>query len=169
MISLIFLVFYRRSHIFTNRRKCDFRVIRQEMAKLQNYIKSSEMVVRGWYMIHFDRRDVLNTKKICLDGFRNLSDIQWPIRDFLWFFHKFRIERLMWGKKYFSNFRLRNFFSKMIFIQNLNFWWNYDTSALFWYIYFWNTPSRSEMKNFLVKSGRFFPCMCISLFWNPLD
>ena len=78
-----FMVFPLQCHTFANRRKCDFRVIRQEMAKLQNYIKSSEMVVRGWYMTHFDRRDVLNTKKICLDGFRNLSDIQWPIRDFL--------------------------------------------------------------------------------------
>ena len=66
------MVFPLQCHTFANRRKCDFRVIRQEMAKLQNYIKSSEMVVRGWYMTHFDRRDVLNTKKICLDEFPQL-------------------------------------------------------------------------------------------------
>ena len=53
-----------------------------KVIQLHNYIKSSEMVVRGWYMTHFDRRDVLNTEKICLDGFRNLSDIQRSIRDF---------------------------------------------------------------------------------------
>ena len=122
MISLVFLVFYRRSHIFTNRRKCDFRVIRQEMAKLQNYIKSSEMVVRGWYMTHFDRRDILNSKKIGLGWYCNYSDSYVLIlRIFSIFFGNFVLSRKS-SKTDFSNFRLRNFSSKMIFTKNLNFW-----------------------------------------------
>ncbi len=37
-----------------------------KVIQLHNYIKSSEMVVRGWYMTYFDRRDILNSKKIGL-------------------------------------------------------------------------------------------------------
>ena len=37
-----------------------------KMVELHNYIKSSEMVLWGRYMIHFDRRDLLKSKKISL-------------------------------------------------------------------------------------------------------
>ena len=46
------------------------------------------MVVRGWYMAHFDRRDFLNTKKIGLGGFRNLPDLPRSIREILGFFRE---------------------------------------------------------------------------------
>ena len=45
-----------------------------KVVQLHNYIKSSEMVVRGWYMTHFDRRDILNSKKIGLGWYCNYSD-----------------------------------------------------------------------------------------------
>ena len=34
-----------------------------KMAQLHQNTTSSEMVVRGWYTTHFDRRDLLNSKK----------------------------------------------------------------------------------------------------------
>ncbi len=43
--------------------------------ELHNNRKSSEMVARGWYMTHFDRRDFLNSKKIGLGEFRDFSDL----------------------------------------------------------------------------------------------
>ncbi len=61
-----FMVFPLQCHTFAKRRKCDFREILQEMVEFQNYIKSSEMVARGWYMTHFDRRDILKSKKFGL-------------------------------------------------------------------------------------------------------
>ena len=57
-----------------------------KVVQLQNSRKSAKMVVWGWYMTHFDRKNFLNSKKICLGGFRNLSDLQRSIREFLGFF-----------------------------------------------------------------------------------
>ena len=53
-----------------------------EIVKFPKYIKSSEMVVRGWYMAHFHRRDFLKSKKIGLGGFRNMPDPQRSICEF---------------------------------------------------------------------------------------
>ena len=116
------MVFPLQCHTFANRRKCDFREIRQEMVEFQNYIKSSEMVVRGWYMTHFDRRDILNYKKIGLGWYCNYSDSYVLIlRIFSIFYGNFVLSRKS-SKTDFSNFRLRIFFSKMIFTKILNFW-----------------------------------------------
>ena len=46
-----------------------------KMVELHNYIKSSEMVVRGWYMTHFDRKDLLRSKKFVSDRFHILPDL----------------------------------------------------------------------------------------------
>ncbi len=46
-----------------------------KVVQLHNYIKSSEMVVRGWYLTHFDRRDILNSKKIGLGWFCDFSGV----------------------------------------------------------------------------------------------
>ena len=40
-----------------------------KMVELHEYRNSSEMVVRGWYMTHFDRRDIPKSKKIGLGRF----------------------------------------------------------------------------------------------------
>ena len=61
-----------------------------KMAQLHKNTTSWEMVVRGWYMTHFDRRDLLNSKKLVWDGFHNLPDLPGPICDFSRFFRKFR-------------------------------------------------------------------------------
>ena len=41
--------------------------------------KSSIMVTRGWYLTHFDNRDLLKSKKIDLGGFRNMPYLHGPI------------------------------------------------------------------------------------------
>ena len=53
-----------------------------KMVELHNNRKSLEMVVRGWYMTHFDRRDLLKSKKLVWGGFSNMSDYSGPICEF---------------------------------------------------------------------------------------
>ena len=67
--------------------KMGFPEIPGKMVKLHNYIKSWEMVARGWYTAHFNRTDILNTKKISLDGFCHLSNFSGPICEISRFFH----------------------------------------------------------------------------------
>ena len=67
--------------------KMGFPEIPEKMVELHNYIKSWEMVARGWYTAHFDRTDLLNTKKIGLDGFCHLSNFSGPICEISRFFH----------------------------------------------------------------------------------
>ena len=82
--------------------KCDFTEISQKMDQLHKSRKSSEMVVRGWYRTHFDRRDFLKTKKISLGGFATFPTYM------CWFaiFHDF-----------FGNFVLRGWWVEKIFFQ----------------------------------------------------
>ena len=89
------------------------------MLQLRDHRTSSKMVVRGWYMTHFDRRDLLNSKKQVWGGFRNLPDLCGPICDFSRFFWKFRSgprilkKWFFWlqsPKKMFENY----FFSKFL-------------------------------------------------------
>ena len=56
-----------------------FPEIRPKMLQLRDHITSSKMVVRSWYMTHFDRTDLLNSKKQVWGGFRKLSDLYGPI------------------------------------------------------------------------------------------
>ena len=51
--------------------------------------KLSEMVVRGWYMTHFDRRDLQKSKKLFWGRFRITSDFSGPICEISWLFHYF--------------------------------------------------------------------------------
>ena len=62
----------------------------RKIAEFHNYRKPSKMVVWGWYMTHFDRRDLLNSKKLVLDRFRNLPDLPGPICKIFDFFRNFR-------------------------------------------------------------------------------
>ena len=107
------------SHIRTST-KMGFPGIEAKMLELHDHITSSKMVVRGWYMTHFDRRDLLNSKKQVWGGFRNLPDLRGPICEFSRFFWKFRsgpriLEKwffwLQSPKKMFENW----FFSSFIF------------------------------------------------------
>ena len=49
-------------------------------------------------MTYFDRRDLLNSKKLVWDGFHNLSDLPGPICDFSRFLRKSRAGRLILEK-----------------------------------------------------------------------
>ena len=92
-----------------------------KMTQLHKYKKSSEMVVRGWYMAQIDRTGLLKSKKIGLGWYCNYSDSSVLIlRNFSIFFLNFVLSRKS-SKNDFSNFRLRNFSSKMSFTKNLNF------------------------------------------------
>ena len=57
-----------------------------KMTQLHKNTITSKMVVRGWYMTFFYRRDLLNCKKYVWGGFHNLSNLPRPIWDFLGFF-----------------------------------------------------------------------------------
>ena len=50
------------SHIHKST-KMGFPGNQPKITQLHKNITSSKMVVRGWYMTHFDRRDLLNSKK----------------------------------------------------------------------------------------------------------
>ena len=94
-----------------------------KVVQLQNYIKSWIMVVQGWYMTHINRKDILNTKKLCLGGFRNLSDLQRSNPVFLGFFREILVDVQNPKKIECLDFRVRKFCSKIIFMQiNLNPW-----------------------------------------------
>ena len=60
-----------------------------KMVEIHENRKSSEMVVRGWYMAHFDRRDLLKSKKLVWGRSRNMPDLPGPICEFSRFFSKF--------------------------------------------------------------------------------
>ena len=89
---------------------------RPEMLQLRDHITSSKMVVRGWYMTHFDRTDLLNSKKQVWGGFRNLPDLGGPICDFSHFFRKFRSGWLV-AKNRFFDFRVRKNDRKLLFFN----------------------------------------------------
>ena len=59
-----------------------------KMVQLHGPITFSKMVVRGWYMPHFCRRNLLNSKKQVWGGFRNLPGLYGPICEFYRFFRK---------------------------------------------------------------------------------
>ena len=136
-----------------------------KILQLRDHITSSKMVVRGWYMTHFDRRDLLNSKKI---GFRNMPGLYVPICEIFRFFWNFRPGRLI-RENEFLKLPSPNFFFKIyIFAKFSNGFWNCDTSAPFWYIYIGQTPNSLCAGVFENLVVRFFPYMCISLFPKPL-
>ena len=91
------------------------------MVEFHENRKSPEMVVGDWYMTHFDRRDLLKSKKLVWGRFRNMPDLPGPICDFLRFFRKFRLEWLVSGKNIFQIFDSEIFFQKLIFTKTFNF------------------------------------------------
>ena len=97
-----------------------------KVVQLHKSINSSRMVVRGWYMTHFDRRDLLHSKKLGVGWLRTLSDCHGPICEFSRFFRNFTRFHMSWKTDFF-NFRPRNFFSKINFHQK--FWF----SLKLWY------------------------------------
>ena len=68
--------------------KMPFLENRPKMPPLHGPITFSKMDVRGWYMPHFDRRDLLDSKKQVWGGFRNLPGLYGPICEFSRFFRK---------------------------------------------------------------------------------
>ena len=85
-----------------------------KVVQLQNYVKSGIMVVRGRYMTHFDRRDLLESKKLVWDRFRNMPALQMSICEFLGFFRG--ISRIAQNpqKPSASTLDLEIFFQKLI-------------------------------------------------------
>ncbi len=77
--------------------------------------KSSKMVVWGWYMTHFDRRDFLKPKKIDLDDFRILPDLQEPICEFSDFFWEISIWAEILWKSSAGTFDFEIFVQKLFF------------------------------------------------------
>ena len=69
------------SHIHKST-KMGFPGNQPKITQLHKNITSSKMIVRGWYMTHFDRRDLLNSKKQVWGGFHNIPDLPGPICDF---------------------------------------------------------------------------------------
>ena len=69
--------------------KIRFSRIQPKMVELHKSRKSSKMIVYGWYMTHFDRRDILKSKKLGLGWFWNFFDFPGPIYEFSRFFRKF--------------------------------------------------------------------------------
>jgi len=141
---------------------------RPKMVQLHNNITSSKMVVRGWYMPHFDRTDLLESKKQVWGGFRNLSDLRGPICEISRFFRNFRSGRLIAKNRFFLTFESEKNFKNNFFSRFCSFPWKYATSAPFWYIYFGRTPTRSKTPRFGNLNIHFFLLMCITLFWKPL-
>ena len=74
---------------------------RPKMPQLHGPITFSKMDVRGWYMPHFDRRDLLNSKKQVWGGFRNLPGLYGPICEISRFFRKFRSGPRILKKRFF--------------------------------------------------------------------
>ena len=110
-------------HITTKMR---FRGNPRKTVELQNYIKSWKMVVRSWYMTHFDRRDLLKSKKLFRIDSATYPASPARFSKFFDFFGIFAKFRRFW-KSDFLNFRVRKKSSKMIFIKFPSFLWNYDT------------------------------------------
>ena len=108
-----------------------FLEIRPKMTQLHGPLTLSKMVVRGWYMAHFDRRDLLNSKKQVWGGFRNLPDLQGPICEFSRFFRKLSTWAadpeipIFWTSEFEKNVR------KLIFFKIFDFPKKYGTSAPF--------------------------------------
>ena len=112
-MSLEKIVFPLQCHAFANLQKMRLLENPPKMARLHKYRKSSEMVVQGWHMTHYNRKDILNTKKLCLGGFRNLSDLQRSNHVFLGFFREILVDVQNPKKSSASTFEFENFAQKL--------------------------------------------------------
>ena len=89
------------------------------MVELYKYRKSPEMVVQGWHMTHFNRKDILNTKKLCLGGFRNFPDLPRSIREILGFFREIFVVTQNHQKSSASTLDLEIFSQKLFSCKNI--------------------------------------------------
>ena len=128
------------SHICTSA-KIGFPGNQPKIPQLHKNTTSSEMIVRGWYMTHIDRRDLLNSKKKGWGGFHNLSGLPGPICDFSRFFWGFRAAPQILEKPSSWTSESEKNVRKLIFFKFHSFPKNYDAWAPFWYIYFLRTPN----------------------------
>ena len=86
---------------------------------------------RGWYMTHFDRRDLLHSKKQVWGAFHNLSGLPSPIRDFFSIFREISTEAHKPKIPSAPTFESEFFFQKLFFDNKNSFPWNYDMLAPF--------------------------------------
>ena len=94
-------------------------------------------------MTHFDRTDLLHSKKQVWGGFRNLPDLCGPICEFSRFFRKFQPGHLIVKNRFFYLSSPKKMLKNLYFFENFNFPKNYIEMPTEWYIYFPPTPSRS--------------------------
>ena len=114
------------SHIHTPT-KMGFPINQPKMAQLHKNTTSSKMVVRGWYMTHIDRRDLLNSKKLIWEGFPNLPGLPGPICYFSRFFWWFRAAPQILEKPSSWTSESEKNVRKLIFSKWFDFPKNYDT------------------------------------------
>ena len=114
------------SHIHTPT-KIGFPRNKPKMHQLHKNTTSSKMVVRGWYMTHFDHRDLLNSEKKVWDGFHNLPALPGPICDFSRFFRGFRAVRLILEKPSSWTSESEKNVRKLIFSKCFEFSKKYET------------------------------------------
>ena len=137
--------------------------IRPKMPQLHEPITLSKMVVWGWYITHFDRRDLLNSKKQVWGGFRNLPGLYGPICEIFDFFGNFDLGD-RYQKKWFFWLQSPKKWSKINFFSNFfDFSTKYGTSAPEWYIHIGRTPNRSNTRVFWNLVVRIYKAMCIFL------
>ena len=98
-----------------------------EMVQLHKNITSSKMVVRSLYMTHFDRRDLLNSKKQVQDGFHLLPAIPGPICDFSRIFREFRVGTWILENIFFNRSSKEKMFENDFFSKCFEILKNYDT------------------------------------------
>ena len=124
--------------------------------QLHNYRKSSIMVIRGWYLTHFDSRDLLKSKKNWFGWIPQL--IRSPRADLRNFpiFPEFSQISTGSKKPIFLTFESEIFFKNDFYMIHF-FLWNYDTLAPFLCIYIGLTPSSSRSRVFWNLVVRFFP------------
>ena len=89
-----------------------------KMTQLHKSTTSSQMVVRGWYMTLFDRRDLLNSEKNVWDGFHHLSAIPGPICDFSRIFQEIRVGTWILENRFFNRSSPKKMFENDFF-QNV--------------------------------------------------
>ena len=157
------------SHIKHKSTKMRFQGNQPEMHQLDDYIISSKIVVWGWYMTHFDRRDLLKSKKKVWDGFHHLSVIPGPICDFPRIFREFRGgPRILEKPSSWTSESEKNV-QKSIFFQFHKFSKKYDTWAPFWYIYIGHTPNRSKITILWNPKYHISKLVGPAIFWKPLQ
>ena len=86
-----------------------------KMHQLHKNTTSSKMVVRGWYMTRFDRRDLLNSEKKVWDGFHNLPALPGPICDFSRIFREFRVGTWILENRFFNRSSPKKMFENWFF------------------------------------------------------